>query len=61
MSDRPLDAELPNIPGRRWSVAVDTFRAPPEDVVPPERQRPYAGALYQVGPHTVVVLEARRP
>jgi isoamylase len=61
MSDAPLDAELPRIPGRRWSVAVDTFRASPEDVVPPERQRPHAGAIYRVGPRTVVVLEARRP
>lgn len=61
MSDRPLDAELPTIPGRRWSVAVDTFRASPEDVVPPEQQRPHAGPIYRIGPRTVVVLEARRP
>ncbi|BDG01463.1 glycogen debranching enzyme [Anaeromyxobacter oryzae] len=59
MSDRPADAALPAIPGRQWHVAIDTSRAPPEDVVPRERQRPHSGPSCRVAARTVVALEAR--
>jgi glycogen operon protein len=60
MSERPLRLDLPSIAGRRWHVAVDTSRPSPDDVTPPERQRPHDGAAVDAGPRSVVVLEARR-
>ncbi len=59
MSGRPVDANLPVIPGRRWHVAVDTARPAPEDIVPRPRQRPHAAPAYATGARSVVVLEAR--
>ncbi|MGC3998605.1 MAG: hypothetical protein QM767_14540 [Anaeromyxobacter sp.] len=59
MSDRALELELPLVAGRRWHLAVDTFRPSPDDVVPRERQRPLSGMTCRVGPRSVVVLEAR--
>ena len=58
-SERAVEADLPAIPGRRWHVAVDTSRPPPDDAVPRSRQRPYPAASYLLPPRTVLVLEAR--
>jgi glycogen operon protein len=58
-SERALAADLPAIPGRRWHVALDTARPPPDDVLPPERQRPHPAQSYAVDARSVVVLEAR--
>jgi glycogen operon protein len=59
MSVRPLVADLPVLAGRRWHVAVDTSRPPPEEVVPWPRQRPHPAPTYRVAARSVVVLEAR--
>jgi glycogen operon protein len=59
MSDQAVDAALPSIPGRRWNVALDTSRSPPEDIIARGRQRPCAEAFYRAGARSVVVLEAR--
>jgi isoamylase len=59
MSDRAVEADLPVIPGRRWHVALDTLRPPPDDVVPRPRQRPHAATTYLVAPRSVAALEAR--
>lgn len=59
-SERALVADLPAIAGgRRWHVAVDTARPPPDDVLPRERQRPHPAPSYAVDGRSVVVLEAR--
>jgi glycogen operon protein len=59
MSDVAFDAELPDIPGRRWHVALDTALASPHDIVPPGAQRPCTDRRYLVQPRSVAVLEAR--
>jgi glycogen operon protein len=58
VSERPVEADLPVIPGRRWHVAVDTGRRPPDDIVPTSRQRPFPAPCL-VAARSVVVLEAR--
>jgi len=59
MSEEALEAEIPELPGRAWHIAVDTARAPPHDIVEPARQVRIDTGSYQVSPRSVVVLEAR--
>jgi glycogen operon protein len=59
MSDEALEAEIPELPGRAWHIAVDTARSPPRDIVAPARQAQISTRSYQVTPRSVVVLEAR--
>lgn len=59
MSERAIEAPLPPIPGRRWHVALDTSRAPPDDVIAPGRQKPRAEPSYPAAARSVVVLESR--
>jgi glycogen operon protein len=59
MSDAVLEAELPDLPGRAWQVAVDTAKATLEDIVEPRRQVRLADRSYRSTPRSVVVLEAR--
>ena len=61
MSEEGLEAEIPELPGRAWHIAVDTARAPPQDIVAPARQVRIDTRSYQVSPRSVVVLEARAP
>ena len=61
MSDAPIEAELPALPGRVWRVAVDTAQALPHDIVEPARQVPLNAASYRVTSRSVLVLEARFP
>jgi glycogen operon protein len=58
MSDETVEVQLPAIAGRTWRLALDTSRASPEDIVPPERQRPHEGTTYRTAARTVAVLEA---
>jgi len=58
MGDATADLLLPRIAGRRWQVALDTARPPPEDIVPPSMQRPHSSESYSAGARSVVVLEA---
>jgi glycogen operon protein len=60
MSYDAIEAELPELPGRAWSVAVDTAQASPQDVVEPTHQARLPGPRYRVTPRSVVVVEARR-
>jgi glycogen operon protein len=52
-----LDFELPAVesrgPWRRW---IDTFQPSPQDIVDWRQATPIAGATYQAGPRSVVVL-----
>jgi glycogen operon protein len=59
MSDQAVDAALPSIPGRRWHVALDTWRASPADIVPRPQQRPHVETSYSASGRSVVVLEGR--
>ena len=59
MSEEALEAEIPELPGRAWHIAVDTARSPPRDIVEPARQAQISTRSYQVTPRSVVVLEAR--
>ena len=58
MSEQPVDLELPVIPGRRWSLTMDTSRPPPGDILSPAQQSPHAGRSYFAPRHSVVVLES---
>jgi glycogen operon protein len=60
MSNDALEAELPELSGRAWYLAVDTGKAAPQDIVEPTRQARLASRSHSVIPRSVVVLEARR-
>ncbi|MDD5268250.1 MAG: glycogen debranching protein GlgX [Methylococcales bacterium] len=57
MSDEPATIELPVIKGKRWCLALDTSLRSPNDIIPPEKQRPLGKKLYTVNGKTVVALE----
>ena len=59
MSDRDLEVPLPEVPGRRWHLAIDTSRPSPEDVVKRESQRPHPGTQGLARARSVVVFEGR--
>jgi glycogen operon protein len=51
-----LDFELPAVPGRRWSITVDTAQTPPHDIADPGDESPVTGNTCTVQPRSVVVL-----
>jgi glycogen operon protein len=59
MSDEVIEAEIPELSGRLWHVAVDTAQAPPGDLLEPARQVPLATRVQRVAPRSVMVLEGR--
>jgi isoamylase len=59
MSERALDAPLPEAPGRSWHLAVDTSQPSPGDILAAHEQRAVRGILHSVSPRSVVVLESR--
>jgi glycogen operon protein len=59
MSEEALEAEIPELRGRAWHIAVDTACAAPRDIVEPAQQAQIDTRSYQVTPRSVVVLEAR--
>jgi glycogen operon protein len=59
MGEQAWDALLPEIPGRRWHLALDTAQASPADITSRAGQRPHSAFHYPVAPRSVVVLEAR--
>ena len=59
MSEQAVETPLPEIPGRRWHLSLDTARASPSDIIPLKRQRPHAAASFKILPRSVVVLESR--
>ena len=54
-----LEFELPAVPGRRWSIALDTARTPPDDIADAGDESPVTGATLTVEPRSVVVLVAQ--
>jgi glycogen operon protein len=51
-----LEFDLPAVPGRRWSIAVDTAQTPPHDIADPGAESPVTGATCVVQSRSVVVL-----
>jgi glycogen operon protein len=59
MTDRSVAIAPPDIPSRRWHLALDTAAKPPGDILPRDRQRPLFGSSLNVPARSVTVLEAR--
>ena len=51
-----LDFELPSVPGRGWSTAVDTAQRPPFDIAEPGAEPLVSGNSYSVQGRSVIVL-----
>ena len=58
LADSATQRPLPEVPGRRWQLAVDTAAGLPGDIVPPHRQQVLPPGALNVAPRSVVVLEA---
>ncbi|HEX3427093.1 MAG TPA: glycogen debranching protein GlgX [Acidimicrobiales bacterium] len=56
MYDLGLDFEIPQIPGQQWSLAVDTAKPSPEDIVDPDVRIPVDGPTHHVFGRSAVVL-----
>jgi glycogen operon protein len=50
--------QLPELPGGRWRLVVDTAAEPPEDLPETQGQGPLQSGQLRVGGRSVVVLEA---
>jgi glycogen operon protein len=59
MSDEPVDAALPEAPGRVWHRAVDTVEEGLAAIPPRGDQPRVEGGTYRTQPRSVAVLEAR--
>jgi isoamylase len=59
MSERTVEASLPEIPGRLWHLALDTSRMSPDDIMPSNQQKALESSSYQISGRTVAVFEAR--
>jgi glycogen operon protein len=59
MTDQRVDLDLPDIPSRRWHLALDTAAAPPGDIIARDPQHPLTGSSLSVRERSVAVLEAR--
>ena len=56
MWEDALEFAVPPLPGRRWTLAVDTMAEP--GVFPPDTPAPMTAGQVRVGAHALVVLEA---
>jgi glycogen operon protein len=52
----PLDMDVPIIPGRQWTRAVDTSLPSPSDVADPGTEMAFSGPSYRVNGRSIVVL-----
>jgi glycogen operon protein len=59
MSNDALEVALPDLAGRRWHRAIDTWLPSPDDIQEPGRQPRLAALSCKVAPRSVVVLESR--
>ena len=57
MSEDDLDMDIPQIAGKRWSIAVNTAELSPMDILEPALQPPVQGASCVVEARSIVVLE----
>jgi isoamylase len=56
MTDQGADFELPDVPGQRWTLAVDTARPSPGDILDPGAETPVEGGAYHASGRSTVVL-----
>ncbi|MGZ5001101.1 MAG: glycogen debranching protein, partial [Methylomonas sp.] len=61
MSPQTVEAPLPDIPERRWHLAVDTSHSGPDDIMPRQRQRVWELSTYRMAERSVAVFEAYSP
>ncbi len=57
MSDENSIIQIPQLPGKKWRVAIDTSRQSPHDIIPPKEQKSLNERFYTVNNKTIVVLE----
>jgi glycogen operon protein len=57
MSDEVTTMELPAIEGEKWCLALDTSLQSPQDIIPPQDQKPLGENFYSVNSKAVVVFE----
>jgi isoamylase len=59
MSDRIVEAPVPEILGRKWYLAIDTSRTGLEDILPLNQQKIFEASSYPLSRRSVAVFEAR--
>jgi isoamylase len=59
MSDQEIEVQLPNIPQRRWHLAIDTAAIAPNDIIEQAHHRSVDGDTQPVHARSVVVFEAQ--
>src|SRR5262249_43202479 len=59
MDWQDLEFQLPEVPGRSWYRAVDTFQPSPNDVVDPGQEVEITSSTYRVNNRSVVVLMSK--
>jgi isoamylase len=59
MSERTVEACLPEIPGRKWHLALDTSQSAPADIVPRDQQKVVENSFYPLNRRSIAVFEAR--
>jgi glycogen operon protein len=59
MYDLGLDFEVPAQDGREWSLAIDTSKPSPSDILDPGSELPIDGATFHVPGRSAVVLVSR--
>ncbi len=59
MSEQDIEVQLPDIPLRRWHLAIDTAAPSPDDIIERTRQRAVDGNIQPVHARSVVVFEAQ--
>jgi glycogen operon protein len=57
MSENKRTLHLPGIQNRTWCLALDTSLRTPNDIIPPELQKPLSKHSYAVDSRSVVVFE----
>jgi len=57
MADSHNEFTLPNISGRNWSRAIDTYLIAPDDILPPREQPSIDNQTYVLHARSIVVLE----
>jgi glycogen operon protein len=59
MHGGPLEFELMEVPGQRWTRVIDTALPSPVDIAGPGAAQPIDASTYLVSEHSIVVLESR--
>jgi glycogen operon protein len=60
MADGSVEASLPEIPNREWSLTVDTFDTAHSGILPLEKRNPVLQRVWRVQPRSVAIFETSR-